>query len=195
MRFWNGWRTVALGLTGVGLTFALSGMSFAQSPGSVAKQSVTSAAVALTLKTQRRQSALLANQHGTIVLTPLGHDQWQAVWTWPGLGYYHGPAPDDVLWGWEGTQPAGVVFANLHPGPDETVGTHAGDTVTIDFTAPPSYPAHPEVVQFSTWLDIVGAGPMSPVGQLPEVPWAAGLPLIALAPIGVWAGRRLGARA
>ena len=190
MRSLDAWRTLAISLTGAGLVLALSGMSWAQAPGTVAKQSVTLAAVALTLKTQGHKSEFITSQQGTIALTPLGHGQWQAVWTWPGLTTFPGSLPLIVLWGWEGTHVKGIPAANLGPGPDETVATQSGDTVTIDFTAPPSYPKHPEVVQFSAMLGEMGLGPVSPVGQLPEVPWAAGLPLVGLAPLGLWAWRR-----
>ncbi len=118
-----------------------------------------------------------------IALTPLGHGRWQAVWTWSKLSDI--PALPVTLWGWQGTQAGTPPTANLGSGPNETQPTQIGDTVTIDFTQPPSYPAGPEVVQFSTFLAELGAGPTSPVGQLPEVPWAAELPLILIAPIAV----------
>lgn len=60
--------------------------------------------------------------------------------------------------------------------------------MTIDFTPPSTYPAHPEVVQF-IWFSDEGFD-VSPVGQLPEVPWATGLTAILLAPLAIKAMRR-----
>lgn len=188
MPFQHALRAVTVGLTGVGLAFAFSGLSFAQSTGSVAKNAVTSSVITMNLPSQHAQS--LTGSHGTITLTPLGNGQWQASWTWQKLGNFPGPIPPIFLWGWEGTHVKGIPAANLGPGPDETAATQSGDTVTIDFTPPLSYPKHPEVVQFSAVFGEMGLGPVSPVGQLPEVPWAAGLPLVGLAPLGVWAWRR-----
>ncbi len=186
MRFQYGLRALTVGLASAGL--ALSGLSFAQSTGAITSHTVTSSIV--TLQGQGDQPEFITHQRGTIALTPLGHDQWKATWTWQGLTTFPGPLPPIFLWGWEGTHVKGMPAANLGPGLGETAATQSGDTVTIDFTAPPSYPQNPEVVQFSAMFGEMGLGPVSPVGQLPEVPWAAGLPLVGLAPLGVWAWRR-----
>ncbi len=172
-------RVGTAALTGMGLTLALTGLSFAQSSAAVSKTAVKSSAV--KIESNLNQPQIITGPHGTITLTPLGQGQWQAVWTWGGLNHADGPLV--TLWGWEGVQ-AGSGKPNIGPFNESTV-TYSGDTATIDFTQPGTYPAHPEVVQFSTFLGDLGIGPTSPVGQLPEVPWAAALPLILVAPLAV----------
>ncbi len=169
-------RTSAIALAGVGLALTISGMTFAQGPSSVGKSSVKSAMVTLLPNdpSQHHQS----NQHGTITVMPLGHGQWQATWTWRGL--IDGLPP--LLLGWEGTHVT-EAMPNIMP-PHESKPVFSGDTVTIDFTQPASYPKHPEVVQFYDGsIEGPTVGAVSPLGQLPEVPWSAALPLLLVAPL------------
>lgn len=170
----------AMVLMSAGIALALTVPTFAKSRGALAKSEVKSSMI--LIKSGNLKPEVILKQHGTITVSPVSNGQWQATWTWQGL---HNDMLPIILVGAEGTQVNGGT-SNIS---SESAPTYSGDSVTIDFTPPSSYPAQPEVVQFISFGDD-GKFDVSPVGQLPEVPWAAGLPIILLAPLAIKVMRR-----
>lgn len=180
MRYFRWIQTGTMVLMSAGIALALTVPAFAKSSDAMAKSEVKSSII--LIKSANLKPEVIVEQHGTITVAPLSNGQWQATWTWQGL---HKDMLSVELWGWAGTQ-IGNGMSNIEK---ESLPTYSGDSVAIDFTPPSSYPAQPEVVQFISFVD-EGKFDVSPVGQLPEVPWAAGLPIILLAPLAIKVMRR-----
>ena len=100
------------------------------------------------------------------------------------------------LFGWEdGTTPSlfsGNIFLTPTPGTAQS-GTA---TYTAYFNMPASYPKTGEMLEFTveSYTTAMPESPMFntadlPTGQMPEVPWAVGLPLVGLA-VGGWLWKR-----
>lgn len=119
--------------------------------------------------------ALAAQPEGTLsiqqVTSGTHKGQYEAIWTWSGLQ----PNQEVMLIGSPGTS---VSFTN-----EETLDfgqtSPNGGTVTIYFSDYNASPSHPETFEAFALFSSV------PTGQLPEAPYAAGLPLAALALGGV----------
>ena len=128
---------------------------------------------------------------------------WEAIWsnaTMPKgvpTGRF-GAAVD--LFGWkDGTTPSlfnGNMFLTPTPGTAQA-GTA---TYTLYFNMPASYPKTGEMLEFTveSYLPTMPESPMFntadvPTGQMPEVPWAAGVPVLGLG-MGALLWRRAAAR-
>jgi hypothetical protein len=120
-----------------------------------------------------RHISALGQDPGTITIVTTGSSTGTVTWSWSGLGV---GTPIDVFV-FPKSSPNDITM--LSPEPFGTVTT-AG-TFSANVTLPPG----------DTWSN-TGVGmeeQAAAVGQLPEVPWAAGLPLLAALPW-LWSRRR-----
>ena len=135
-------------------------------------------------------------QVGTLSFTTVGAPAGDvaATWTWPaanhGLGATPTPSGPVTLYGWPGATAPGTYAASFVLGTGQITPGPSTTSVTIDFTKLTNWPDVHEEFQMTTQ-----GGPPSqpfqfdsaPFGQLPEVPWAAALPLLMVLPWGVYA--------
>ena len=143
--------------------------------------------------------AMAATQVGTLSFTTVGAPTGDvaATWTWPaanhGLGSTPTPNGPVTLYGWpDATAPGAYTARFVLPG-QINAAPPSTTSVTIDFTKPPNWPDVHEEFQMTAQ-----GGPPSqpfqfdsaPFGQLPEVPWAAALPLLMVLPWGVYAAKQ-----
>ena len=126
----------AMVLMSAGIALALTVPTFATSRGALANSEVKSSII--LIKSGDVKPEVIFKQHGTITVAPVSDGQWQATWTWQGL---HNDMLPIILVGSEGTQVNGGT-SNIS---SESAPTYSGDSVSIDFTPPSSYPAQPEV--------------------------------------------------
>ncbi len=163
------WRV--MGSVGIASTLLLgaSGSSMATTPAT--QKTISAPAPALGLL----HSSIVANVNGsgTITITETSSTTGTATWTWSGLtkGQYVSVyfAPKD--------NPSQVQLLSKSSGQVTKTGQY---TATI--TLPKGY----------TWSNVLIKMTESAfaTGQLPEVPWAAGLPLLSLIPLGISIKRR-----
>jgi len=95
--------------------------------------------------------------------------------------------PDPLV---SGTQSATAVYAFQLPTP-----ASPGDSFSIQLVNQPAASTsvfHMYQVDGSGTAPVTASPPPSIVGQLPEVPWAVGLPLVGLGVVGFWGLRRRG---
>lgn len=164
---------LALG-AGTIMAIGITGFSFAQQPSAISK--VHSQALIVTPKTQtsdlsiKTDGHLIGQQRGTMSMTSLPDGDWVATWHWSKLtqGQFV------TLYGWNHVQ--GPYIASNYQ--QYLIKAQAGEA-QVTFSPPKGWTGHHEVMQFTT--DFLSR--YSPVGQLPEVPWAAALPLLAISPI------------
>ncbi|WP_053959597.1 hypothetical protein [Sulfobacillus thermosulfidooxidans] len=115
-------------------------------------------------------------------ITEHGH-QGMATWIAPAR-WQLSSGTQVVLWGW----PNQTLTTFSHYAPEilgKTTIHGPSRTIRIIFTLPPSWPDVHEVFQMKVTSPYFASLKSPPYGQLPEVPWAALLPFIALSGFGI----------